>query len=96
MLPAIRLFGFGLRQVIGVVPDVTGTIIQLVEKHFTDHSQTLPKALAKANDRAWQAVGIALAEQYVEMFLTPSTTTYCCPSREVGIFHDAPRTVVLR
>ena len=30
-------------------------------QHFTDHSQTLPKALAQANDRAWQAVSIALA-----------------------------------
>ena len=26
-----------------------------------DHSQTLPKALAKANNRAWQSLSIALA-----------------------------------
>ena len=70
MLPAIRLIDFGMRQVVGLVPDakarealakMTGPAIQLVVKHFTDHSQTLPKALAQANDRAWQAVSIALA-----------------------------------
>ena len=70
MLPAIRLIGFGIRQVVGMVPEaqakealgrVSGSIIQAVEKHFKDHSNTLPKALARANDRAWQAVSIALA-----------------------------------
>jgi hypothetical protein len=28
---------------------------------LTDHSQALPRALARANDRAWQALGVALA-----------------------------------
>src|SRR5688572_20758526 len=65
-----NLFGFGLRQAIGAVAGdeagesagkAAGSVIQLVEKHFTDHSQTLPKALAKANDRAWQALSIAIA-----------------------------------
>jgi len=65
-----KLIGFGFRQVIGAVAGdeagelaakVTAPVIQLVEQHFTDHSQTLPKALAKANDRAWQALSIALA-----------------------------------
>jgi hypothetical protein len=64
------LIGFGLRQVVGVAAGdevgeltgrVAGAVIQLVEQHFTDHSQALPKALARANDRAWQALGIALA-----------------------------------
>ena len=32
-----------------------------LKKHFTDHSRALPKAIAAANDRAWQAVGLALA-----------------------------------
>lgn len=53
-----KLIGFGLRQVIGDVIDHVG---DFVEMRFTDHSQTLPKALARANDRAWQALGIALA-----------------------------------
>src|ERR1019366_8187893 len=65
-----KLIGFGFRQVIGAVAGddageltgkLAGPVIQLVERHFTDHSQTLPKALAKANDRAWQALSIALA-----------------------------------
>jgi len=65
-----NLIGFGFRQVIGAVAGddagewtgkATGPVIQLVEQHLTDHSQTLPKALAKANDRAWQALSIALA-----------------------------------
>src|ERR1035441_9705224 len=65
-----NLIGFGLRQAIGAVAGdeagamaakVAGPVIQLVEKRFTDHSQTLPKALTKANDRAWQALSISLA-----------------------------------
>ena len=65
-----KLIGFGVSQVIGTVAgdgagelagSTVGSVIKLVERHFTDHSQTLPKALAKANDRAWQALSIALA-----------------------------------
>jgi hypothetical protein len=70
MLPAIRLIDFGFRQLVGMVPEgqskealakMTGPAIQLVVRHITDHSQALPKALVNANDRAWQAVSIALA-----------------------------------
>jgi formylglycine-generating enzyme required for sulfatase activity/tRNA A-37 threonylcarbamoyl transferase component Bud32 len=65
-----NLIGFSLRQVIGTMAgdeagELTGktaaNVIQRVEQHFTDHSQTLPKALTRANDRAWQALSIALA-----------------------------------
>src|ERR1051325_3772509 len=61
-----KLIGFGLRQVIGTVAgdeatEAAGTVVKVVEKRFTDHSQKLPKALARANDRAWQALSIALA-----------------------------------
>ena len=57
-----KLIGFGFRQVLGPVAGQTAeVIVGVVEKHFTDHSQTLPKALARANDRAWQALSIALA-----------------------------------
>src|ERR1019366_9660271 len=65
-----NLIGFGLRQVIGAVAgdnagtlvgNVAGPVIKLVEQHFKDHSQTLPKALAKANNRAWQSLSIAIA-----------------------------------
>ena len=64
------LIGFGLRQVIGTVAGdeaaemagkMTSPLIQRLERHFTDHSQALPKALARANDRAWQALSISLA-----------------------------------
>jgi formylglycine-generating enzyme required for sulfatase activity len=37
------------------------TLIDWLGNRFTDHSQILPKALGRANDRAWQAVGLALA-----------------------------------
>ena len=65
-----KLIGFGLRQVIGAVAGndagqmagkAADSIIPLVEHHFADHSTTLPKALTKANDRAWQALSISLA-----------------------------------
>ena len=56
-----KLIGFGFRQVIvaeagNETSKIAGTVLHLVERHFTDHSQTLPKALARANDRAWQAL----------------------------------------
>ena len=65
------LVAFGLRQVIGdtadQVVDYAGQalpyarpVFTAVKKCFTDHSQALPHALARANDRAWQAVGLAL------------------------------------
>src|ERR1700676_5577666 len=57
-----NLIGFGFRQVIGESAGATAEFVAgFVEKRFTDHSQTLPKALARANDRAWQALSIALA-----------------------------------
>ena len=57
-----KMIGFGLRQVIGdVAGNATETVVKLVVKRFADNSQTLPKALARANDRSWQALGIALA-----------------------------------
>jgi serine/threonine protein kinase len=62
MLLVGNLIGFGLRQTVGADAVCTAeNVVGAVEKHFTDHSQTLPKALARANDRAWQALSIALA-----------------------------------
>jgi hypothetical protein len=66
------LIAFGLRQVVGdcadQVVDVTGQfvpyagpIFTAMRKRLTDHGQALPAALSRANDRAWQAVGLALA-----------------------------------
>jgi formylglycine-generating enzyme required for sulfatase activity len=53
-----KLVCFGLRQAIdGPVEEV----LKLVAHWFRDHSQALPRALGKANDRAWQALGLALA-----------------------------------
>src|ERR1035438_689029 len=57
-----KLIGFGFRQALGAGAGQTAElVVGAVEKHFTDHSQTLPKALAKANNRAWQSLSIALA-----------------------------------
>ena len=33
--------------------------VEFVAQRLTDHSQKLPKAIAQANDRAWQAVAVA-------------------------------------
>src|SRR6266536_1121164 len=52
------LVSFGIRQLAGVE---TAAAVVFIREHFTDHSRRLPRALAKANDRAWQALGIALA-----------------------------------
>jgi hypothetical protein len=47
-----------LVDVTGQVIEASGTagkIIALVRRRFTDHSQSLPRALNQANERAWQA-----------------------------------------
>jgi formylglycine-generating enzyme required for sulfatase activity/tRNA A-37 threonylcarbamoyl transferase component Bud32 len=53
-----------LAEMAGQVAESAGTagkIIALLRKRLTDHGETLPRALAGANDRAWQAVAVALA-----------------------------------
>jgi serine/threonine protein kinase len=52
------LLAFGVRQIFDVPVD---EILHVIEERMIDHGQALPKALARANDRAWQAVGLALA-----------------------------------
>lgn len=51
------LLAFGVRYVFNVSAD---HVVSVIEKRMTDHSQALPKALSRANDRAWTAVGLAL------------------------------------
>jgi formylglycine-generating enzyme required for sulfatase activity/serine/threonine protein kinase len=53
-----KLLGFGLRQVVG---DGVEGVVEAVEQRFRDHSRTLPLALERAHDRAWQSLGVALA-----------------------------------
>jgi predicted Zn finger-like uncharacterized protein len=53
-----KLMGFGLRQVLDTA---AADLIGEVARYFRDHSQTLPKALTRAHDRAWQSLAIALA-----------------------------------
>jgi formylglycine-generating enzyme required for sulfatase activity len=52
------LVAFTLRQTLDVSPEGA---LRLVEGYFTDRSRALPRALGKANERAWQALGVALA-----------------------------------
>ena len=61
-----NLMWFGLRQAIGGLVGeealgLSNSAIHFIGKLFADNSQTLPAALAKANDRAWQSLSIALA-----------------------------------
>jgi predicted Zn finger-like uncharacterized protein len=58
MHPVTSLVCFGIRQVLGL--DVEN-VAAAVEQHFIDHSSTLPRALSTANDKAWRALGVALA-----------------------------------
>ena len=51
------IISFGLRCVFRELSD---QIVGVIEKRFTDHNQALPKALSQANNRAWEAVGLAL------------------------------------
>jgi formylglycine-generating enzyme required for sulfatase activity len=58
MNPVISLACFAIRQVLGVE---VGDVATAVERYCTDPSQALPRALAVANDKAWRALGVALA-----------------------------------
>ena len=58
MSPIMNLLSFGLRQVFG---EGTQFAVNFIAQRLTDHSQKLPKALVLANDRAWQALAMALA-----------------------------------
>src|SRR5262249_12643270 len=55
------LLGFGLRQTVDLGDNTQGRIVGAVTGHFIDHAQTLPRALLRAHDRSWQALGYALA-----------------------------------
>ncbi len=58
MSPIMNLLSFGLRQVFG---EGTQFAVNFIAQRLTDHSQKLRKALAQANDRAWQSLAMALA-----------------------------------
>lgn len=51
------LLAFGVRYVFNISAD---HVVNVIEKRMADHSHALPKALSRANDRAWTAVGLAL------------------------------------
>ena len=53
------LVAFGLKQVLGDAAD--NKVADFLDNHFKDHAGALPKALARAHDRAWDALGVALA-----------------------------------
>ena len=60
------LICYGLRHVIG---DVADKAVDAVVERFTDESDALPKAVVAANERAWQALHVALAgDSYWEKF----------------------------
>jgi hypothetical protein len=53
-----QLLAYALRQVIGESAD---QVAAFIAGRFADPSRALPRALARANDRAWQALALALA-----------------------------------
>src|SRR5262245_9905056 len=58
-MPVVNaLVFFGLRRVLG---DGIEKVIGGFVDRYRDHSQALPRAVAAANDRAWKALGVALA-----------------------------------
>ena len=51
----------GLKAVLRIPDGVVEAGVKWVKERFTDHSVVITKAIATANDRAWQAVALALA-----------------------------------
>ncbi len=58
MMLVANLVCFGLRQALG---DGVERILDPIGERFRDHTRALPRALARSNDRAWQALAVALA-----------------------------------
>jgi serine/threonine protein kinase len=56
---------FALRQVAG---EGAERVLNLIGDHFSDRSQSITRALRKANDRAWRSLEIALAGESVWSF----------------------------
>ncbi len=54
------LCGLGLRATLGDMGESVKDVIDSVRERFEDHSQALPDALEKANDKAWRALAVAL------------------------------------
>jgi hypothetical protein len=60
------LSSFALRQVVGEGAEI---VVRSVVGYFSDHSQTLVRALERSNDRAWRSLEISLAgEGLLEWF----------------------------
>ena len=63
----LSLSGIALREVVGGALQKVGlgggsdAVVGFLTERFTDHSQTLTKALQTANERAWKALEVALA-----------------------------------
>ena len=57
MSAVIHLVCFGLRQAVGAGADEA---VNYLARHFTDRAAALPRAVAHANERAWQALAVAL------------------------------------
>src|SRR5689334_18154341 len=64
------VFGMAVRPVVegaavhiggGVATAAVGPVMDFLAERFTDQSQRLNRALARANDRAWKALEVALA-----------------------------------
>ena len=51
----------GLKSVLKIPDGAVDAAVRWVKDRFTDHSELLTKAIATANERAWQAVALALA-----------------------------------
>src|SRR5207302_8758345 len=52
-----NLIAFGLRQSLDIESD---RLIDFIERRFLDHGHVLPKAVARANDRSWGSLALAL------------------------------------
>jgi tetratricopeptide (TPR) repeat protein/nitrous oxidase accessory protein NosD len=58
MNPVSHLVRYAIAQVLGQPAE---RAVEFFKNHFTDHTQVLFQALGRANERSWQALGIALA-----------------------------------
>jgi hypothetical protein len=84
-MPFLQLSGLVLRPLLGglqkSLPSKEAgagvhSVVVLLVRHFTDHSQRLPRALHRSIERAWEALDLALADatlwQTVRLLVGPA------------------------
>ena len=104
-LLALRQSVEGACQAVGVSAGERSveTVVNFLDKHFTDHSLALTAAMRRAGDRAWKALEIALAGEKIWNWLDSADhkafrqqVRAACAFKEVHLHVDRAHDAIVR